>query len=193
MSAIYPGPQCPICKTPLQPESVRTGTIRCGSCLREFEGTAFQPREVQHASVEVVTETPDGVAAACANHARNAAVSSCNRCGLFICTLCEMNVGGATYCPSCFDFTRNAGTLQGGGKRFRDFATMAVTAAVVGLFCAFPVAPFAVYWAIKGIRQRREEGTSAAGPIAALVLGILESVGVVVFISLMIVGMVTGS
>lgn len=181
-----------MCGSGIDPTELHTGAMLCRYCGRDFEATAFSPRELRHAAVQVVTETPDGVAAACANHERNAAVSSCNRCGLFICALCEMNVGDATYCPSCFERVRTEGKLQGGGVRYRDWATMAISAALVGLFCSIPVGPFAIYWAIKGIGQRRQEGTSIAGPVVALTLGIIESIGALFFIVLMIIGMVAG-
>lgn len=187
----YSGPQCPVCTVPLDPTDVRTGNFVCRACGARFEATAFSPREVRHTAVQVVTETPEGVAAACANHARNAAVSSCGRCGLFICALCEMNVGGATYCPSCFDRMRTDGALAG-VTRYRDWASMAVSAAFVGLFCNIPVGPFAIYWAIRGIKQRRTEGGGAAGPIIALILGGLETIAGLVFLTLMIVGMAKG-
>ena len=71
-----------MCNAFLDPGTLRSGVLQCPWCRKTFEATVFQPREVQHAAVQVVTETPDGVAAACANHVRNAAVTNCQRCGL---------------------------------------------------------------------------------------------------------------
>jgi len=137
VSAIYTGPQCPACSTPIDPSVIHGGAMQCPSCLRTFEATPFQPRDHRYAAVQVVTETPDGVAAACANHARNAAVTSCGRCGLFICALCEMNTGDATYCPSCFDRMRGVETQGAIGAHYRDYAMMAIWADVIGLLCFF--------------------------------------------------------
>jgi uncharacterized Zn finger protein (UPF0148 family) len=185
------GPQCPHCSAPLEAAVLRhPGTVHCPSCMRAFEATSFQPREARHQAVQVVTETPDGTAAACANHAGNAAVTSCQRCGLFICALCEMNTGSGTYCPSCFERVR-VETLQG-GARYRDYASMAISGAVVGFLCmgAFiPVGPFVIYWAMKGIRQRRTEGARATGVVVALILGILETLAIVAAVVLLLVGM----
>jgi hypothetical protein len=192
VSAIYTGPQCPSCNAPLEAETLRGGAMQCSFCRTAFEATLFQPRERRHDAVQVVTETPDGVAAACANHARNAAVTSCSRCGLFICALCDMNVGEGSFCPACFDRARNE-TAPGGATRYRDYATMSISAAAVGMLCWFvPIGAFAVYWAIKGIRQRRAEGTGVAGPIVALIAGSLETLVLLFFVTMMIVGMVSG-
>lgn len=163
--------------------------------MRSFEATPFQAREQRHATVHVVTETPEGVAAACANHAGNAAVTSCSRCGLFICALCEMNVGDGAYCPSCFDHLRNEGSSTAVGARYRDYATMARVAALLGLPCIFLGFPgaLAVYWAIQGMKQRRMEGISRAGMIVVMIIGLLEVGAAVSIVALMIIGMVEGS
>lgn len=193
MSAIYAGPQCPSCNAPLEQEAVRAGAMQCPYCRTEFEATPFQPRERHHAAVQIVTETPDGVAAACANHARNAAVTSCLRCGLFICALCDMNVGEGSYCPSCFDRSHDQNAIAATQTRYRDYATMALSTAVIGLLCSiFPFGAFAIYWGIKGIRQRREEGTGIAGPVVAIVLGSLQTLAIVVLIVMLIIGIVVG-
>lgn len=190
MSAIYAGPQCPSCDSPLEPEQLRAGRMTCPFCRTAFEATPFQARDRAHGAVPAVTETPDGIAAACANHARNAAVTNCTRCGLFICALCEMNVGEGSYCPSCFDRVRGDNAVA--TTRYRDYASMSIAAMVVGLLCAFvPVGPFAIVWGLKGVRQRRAEGSRPVGPIIAIVLGILETIAFLALVTLMVIGFVT--
>lgn len=188
------GVQCPLCNAPLDEAELRAGVTQCRYCRKPFEGTLFTPRELQHDAVAIVTETPDGVAGACANHARNAAVATCRRCGLFICSLCEMNVGQGSYCPACFDRVRSEGTLEGGPTRYRNYAGMAVSAVVLGflfstLFLGLPAGIFAIYYAIKGIRQRRDEGVSIAGMIVAIVFAILEIVATLAFIGFLVWGL----
>lgn len=175
----YTGPQCPRCEVALTADWVRTGAITCPYCSRNFEATAFTPpQRTQAVTAEVVTVGPEG-ANACANHTRNAATASCQRCGLFICGLCDMNVGTGSYCPSCFERVRTEGTLQAAARRYRDYAMMARTSAVVGLLFSFiflglPFGAVAVFYAIKARKQRREEGRSLAGVTLVLILGILE-------------------
>jgi hypothetical protein len=140
--------------------------------------------------VQIVTETPDGVAAACANHARNAAVTSCTRCGLFICALCDMNVGEGSVCPSCFQRGREQNALGGAPTRYRDYATMSISGAVLGLLCSIlPVGPFVIWWGVKGIRQRRSEGAGITGVVVAICLGVLETLGMLTWYGLMIFAM----
>lgn len=170
---------------PIGVSDLRTGTMTCANCGTAFETTAFSPREVRHTAVTAVTQTPDGVAAACANHAGNAAVSSCDRCGLFICALCELAVDEITYCPSCFDRMSAEGTLEG-TTRYRDYAAMALGAAVAGVFCAPILGPFAIFWSFRAINQRRGENSGITGPVLSMIFGIIETLaGFSFFVSIM--------
>lgn len=178
-----------MCDAPLDAATLRSGPTQCPACQRPFEGSPFRPAELRHEAVQAVTQTPDGVATACANHAGNAAVTTCQRCGLFICALCDLNTGEGSYCPSCFERIRT-GSVQT-GVRYRDYAGMAVSGAVLALFCWLPIGPFVVYWSAKGIKQRRDEGSGIAGMVVTLIIGILESVAILGGIALMIIGMVT--
>lgn len=169
-------------------DSLHTGRNLCQYCQRAFEGTVFEARERQQDAMHAAAETPDGAATSCANHPRNAATTSCRRCGLFICALCEMNLGDGAYCPSCFDRVRAEGTLRGAARRRMDYAMLARVAALLGLvpcFWGLP-SPLCVWWAAKGIGQRRREGVSTAGMIFVLIVGILQMLSYLAFIGFMI-------
>ena len=192
MSAIYTGAQCPHCTRPLAPEELRSGIVTCAFCKRPFEATLLEARERSHDVVAVAAETPEGVATACANHPGNAAATSCQRCGLFICALCDMNVGDGSFCPSCFDRMRAEGGLRGVARRQMDYAMLARIAAILGLMpCFWGVpAPLGVWWASKGIAQRRNEGVSARGMIFVLIVCILEVLAYLLLVGFMIWAMV---
>ena len=177
---------------PLGASELRSGAIDCIRCSRRFEATAFSPVERKHGHVDVLTATPDGVANACANHARNAAVTNCQRCGLFICALCDMNVGEGSFCPACFDRVRTEGTLKAAVTRYRDYTAMARVALVFGFllspaFLGLPFGGIGIYYAIKGMAQRRSEGTSPRGMVVALVIGVLEALSTFVLAALLFI------
>jgi uncharacterized paraquat-inducible protein A len=183
VSSIYSGPQCPRCRVTLTEDWIRSGAIPCPYCNRVFEATAFTPpQRVETANViEVMAVGPEG-ANACANHTRNAATSVCQRCGLFICALCDMNVGTGSYCPSCFERVRTEGTLQPAARRYRDYAMMARSAAIAGvlfsfMFLGLPFGALTVYYGLKARKQRISEGRSTAGMVFAIVVGIVEMLG----------------
>lgn len=187
----YTGPQCPRCSVALTADWIRTGAITCPYCSGAFEATAFNPPpRRQIVTTEVMTVGPDG-ANACANHTRNAATASCQRCGLFICALCDMDVGAGSYCPTCFERVRTEGTLQSAARRYRDFATMARSAAIAGLFFSImllglPFGAAAVYYGVKARKQRRNEGRSVVGVTFTMIFGILEMLGGLASIALIL-------
>jgi len=191
IASIYSGPQCPRCRVTLPSDAIRSGVITCPHCHDIFEATAFTPPQRAEAAnvVEVMAVGPEG-ANACANHARNAATAVCQRCGLFICSLCDMNVGTGSYCPSCFERVRTEGMLQPAARRYRDYAMMARTSAIVGvlfgfMFLGLPFGAATVYYGLKARKQRISEGRSTAGMVFAIVVGALEmlaGIGTLLFI-----------
>lgn len=179
----YDGPRCPRCNAKLTSDWIHTGTIVCPDCNRPFEATAFSPAPPKLQVAEAVGTTV-GETNACANHARNAATTNCTRCGLFICALCDMNVGSGSYCPACFDRVRAEGTLTTVAKKVRDYGAMARVAAVVGLFFTFAfIGPvfgiLSLYYQAKARKQRREFGEDpwSAGIVFVMLMSILEIVG----------------
>lgn len=175
-AAIYNGPQCPRCLRALPEAWINNGQIVCPECGGDFEATLFQPVERKAGAVRIVDEAPEG-ANVCANHARNAAVTSCQRCGLFICSLCELNVGSASYCPSCFSRLQKEGGLREAAKSYLDYTMISRSAIVIGiLFWPLMVVAggLAMYYALRGMKQRREMGRTVLGPIVMFTLGGLE-------------------
>lgn len=175
----YRGPECPRCAMPLGDSQRQSGTITCRACGKEFEATAFEPPVRPARQAQTVDGAgPDG-ATACATHSGNAAVTSCSRCGLFICSLCEMTIATGTYCPSCFDRIRTEGTQPEVVTRHRDYVSIARLALFTGIVYVFLpfTGAFALYSAIKGIKQRREEGRSPTGAIIIAIFAVAEVIG----------------
>ncbi len=177
----YEGPSCPRCGARLTADWIQTGIVRCPDCNRDFEATAFRPLS-RHLRVEMVESAGPIEANACANHARNAAVTSCGRCGLLICALCNMDVGTGPYCPSCFDRLRSEDALAPAMTRRRDYASMARMAVVAGLLFSFaflgvPFGSVSLFYARKGFKQLRAEGRTIAWLGFTVIVASLEILG----------------
>jgi uncharacterized paraquat-inducible protein A len=188
----YEGPSCPRCHARLTADWIRSGTIVCPDCNKSFEATAFRPPQRRLEVVSVAAAlTPEG-ANACANHARNAAVTNCTRCGLFICALCNMDIGTGPHCPSCFDRLRTDDALSPASTRYRDYSAMARVSMLAGFFFSFmflgiPFAAVSLFYARKGFKQLHDEGRSKIGLIIVTVIAGLEIVGGIALIAIMIV------
>lgn len=192
----YAGPQCPRCGVLLANDTIRSGVNTCAICRRPFEATAFAAPERHAAAVQSVVAAGPAGANACANHAGNAAVTSCARCGLFICSLCEMNIGTGSYCPACFDRIRTEGAATQVVARYRDWASIARLTAIVGLlfYFAWPlVGGLAIFFATKGVKLRREQGRTIAGMIIVMLIGVAEVVGGVAFYGFIVWAFVQGA
>ena len=98
-----------------------------------------------------------------------------------------MNVGEGSFCPSCFDRAREQNSPGGGATRYRDYAAIASSGVLFSLItCGFFPGAFAVYWGVKGVRQRRSEGVGIAGPVISIVLGSIETLGLLAMIALLV-------
>jgi hypothetical protein len=173
----YTGPACPRCNRPLDLRTITEGEDICPSCQGFFEAHVFRPPQRVSRVVQLAEAGPEG-ASACANHLRNAATTSCDRCGVFICGLCELEIGGVRYCPSCFDRLSENGTLDPAQARRRDYVSLALVMAFLGLvpFAGVVPAGLAIYYAIRAFNtpELRE------GRMTTIVVSLLLAIGTLI-------------
>src|SRR5260221_2885309 len=173
----YAGPACPRCRTPVQLAQLTDGPVICTNCGGEFEARVFHP-PTRSARVLQLAQSGPEAAGACANHPRNAAVSTCMRCGIFICSLCELDVDDAKYCPACFERLAQEGSIPSARVRFRDYGSLAIVASFVGFLFSFifglPLGVLTLYYVYKGFRTRRVSGSPATGLVIAAILALID-------------------
>lgn len=175
----YTGPQCPRCRAPLDGERVYDGANVCARCLGDFEARLFTPPRRGARVLQLAQSGPEG-GVSCANHARNAAVAACDRCGLLICSLCQLDVEGDKLCPSCFERLSQDAGADVTRTRFRDYGSLGAIWAFVGLFFSWamlgiPLGIIAIYYCVRAFRQR-ESRSSLGFVIFVLLLSILDVV-----------------
>jgi hypothetical protein len=170
-----PVPACPSCDASVL-EPVERALVSC-PCGQRFEVAVFHPQtRVSSTAVALAAGS-----APCARHAGNAAVSSCEHCGAFMCELCRIEEEGVALCAACFERLAGAGKLASTRISFRNYNGVALSLAVAGLipFLGVLAGPLAMLLAQKGLRQGRELGETHGVTWArvALGLGALELVG----------------
>lgn len=200
MSAAAPLPPafvaCPACGFALAPETIgRESEAACPRCRAVLSGTFFpafrHPKPVVPSTAE---HAADGDAV-CFFHPENRAARSCERCGRFICAVCDMPLGARHLCPTCLSSGLGAEKLPELVVRRFLWAHTALLAGIVplllGLF-VWPVfivtGPAAIFCALFGWKRPGSlpRGRRRWAAVLGLVLGLLQVaiwIGMLVFIT----------
>jgi hypothetical protein len=174
----YFGPACPHCQASLDLTRVMTGLQRCVVCARPFQAARFAA-PVRAIAVKAMVEAAGEGGTACASHPGNASTSNCQRCGVFMCSLCEIDADEMKLCPACFDRLSAEGALASTRTTFRDYGRQASMLALAGVpLMAFGVVlgSAAAFYGIRSLRQLRAMGESGgrARAIVSIVAGLAE-------------------
>ena len=185
----YRGPTCPHCAAPLDLGRLVTGMQRCPECARAFQAVLFAA-PVRPAAVRTVAGAEELAGTACPTHPGNVGSSNCQRCGVFMCSLCEIDTDDMRLCPACFDRLSAEGALASTRTTFRDYGRQAAILAVAGVplvTMGVVIGPAAVYYAIRSLRQLRAMGetTGRARAFVAMASGVCELGFGVFFVYLM--------
>lgn len=179
---------CPHCRTGLAPEDFAadhdTACPQCRNVLRAAVFPAFH-RDAAGAMPGLADRADEGEAV-CFFHAENRAERTCDRCGRFICHVCDMPVGALRLCPSCL-----SGALEAEREselvawRFQ-WSDSALIFGVLPLFLGIFMWPFIVLTGIAavvlGIYGRQRPGSVPRGPRRwAAMLGICGGVLQILF------------
>jgi hypothetical protein len=131
--------------------------------------------------------------AACFFHPGKRAAAPCDRCGRFLCSLCDLELDGEHLCPACFESGQSKGKIKSLENRcFRHdrlaFA-LAVWPIVVIPLMYFTVvtAPAAIYIAIRRWNSPRGPRRQGRGYLIAALLAALIEIVVWVFIVIAII------
>src|SRR6185436_3479825 len=146
---------CPKCHGSLPGELCNSSElVRCRACdsaiLVEVFPAAFQTPQAGVIAEPVVEE---GVAS-CFYHQQKKAVTHCEACGRFLCSLCDVDFGGRHLCPGCLQTGRKKGKIAGldTSRTLWDSGALVVCLLPTVIFVLFPVyivsAPVAITLAV---------------------------------------------
>jgi hypothetical protein len=94
---------CPRCRAALAPEAFSiTHDTACPQCRAVLRAAIFPAFRLDPSdAVPGLADRAGEGEAVCFFHAENRAERTCDRCGRFICHVCDMPVGSRRLCPSC--------------------------------------------------------------------------------------------
>ena len=100
--------RCPKCSTPFEPDlALPVGRMECSHCLSSISFVLFPafhnpPEAISMASGVRAAEGE----AVCFFHPEKRAECTCDRCGRFVCELCDLPFGNRHLCPKCMDTSK---------------------------------------------------------------------------------------
>ena len=105
---------CPNCGGPITPTEPPDGLQSCPYCSKQLRIRLWP---VARQKTNAVSAMPEH--ATCFFHPEKAFEACCQRCGRFLCTLCDFQLGAEHVCPTCFERGRTDSGLQGGTAEWR--------------------------------------------------------------------------
>jgi hypothetical protein len=117
LSALTP---CPTCETPLQIEIF----------------PAFFRKIAPGQKAETVMVEGES---SCFYHAQKKAVRPCDGCGRFLCALCDCELNGQHFCPSCLDVGKSKGKIKNLDNHRTRYDGMALILAILSLLLFFTI------------------------------------------------------
>jgi hypothetical protein len=96
---------CPNCNSALPDWLLRTSRIDtlCPACFKHISVDLFPALFRTRDVLETGTLTASDGEATCFEHPAKRAVAVCTQCGRFLCSLCEVDLHGETWCPACLE------------------------------------------------------------------------------------------
>ena len=105
---------CPNCTGKVEPLETETGWQRCPYCQERLQFRLWPA--IRHNPIAVAA-IPDQ--ATCFFHPEKAFQACCQRCGRFVCALCDLQLGAEHVCPTCFERGRSDIGSNGGKAEWR--------------------------------------------------------------------------
>ena len=105
---------CPGCNTDVPPVEAQTGWQSCPCCEKRLQFRAWAVIRQNTNAAAALSEQ-----ATCFFHPGKAFQACCQRCGRFVCALCDLQLGGEHVCPACFERGRGESTTEAGKAEWR--------------------------------------------------------------------------
>jgi hypothetical protein len=173
--------ECPICRAGLPAHFAQAGIApehfdRCPSCGMSVAAVLFPAAWATQESAPAAAVL--GGDAACFFHGEKRATLACDECGRFLCSLCDLEIGGRHVCPECAQRPTTAGAEPapwGRERTLHDSAALALAVYPLLVFYLTVVtAPIVLFLAVRhwhspqGPVPRRRWRMPLAATIASL-------------------------
>ena len=144
---------CTKCNSTLYATALNTNKLSfCPSCSVSLRADVypamFRPSEAGNSGERLLVDKE----ASCFYHSTKKAVVTCSACGLFLCTLCDVEFNDLHLCPQCLEKGRTKRKIKNLEKSRTCYDTIALYLTIIPIFFIWPTlltAPIAVYMSIR--------------------------------------------
>ena len=142
---------CPGCNGDVRPVEATTGWQNCPYCEKRLQMRVWRVVRPNTTAATALSEQ-----ATCFFHPDKAFQACCQRCGRFVCGLCDLQLGTEHVCPTCFERGRSQSTTEAGQAEWRHrdvlYDSIAVTVGwgwVLVWPMILPAVPIAIFLHVK--------------------------------------------
>lgn len=153
------GIRCPSCDVELLPEQINRDFAPCSNCHHRMQVALFPARFKGRSGGNEAETILTGDEASCFFHPEKKAAVSCERCGRFLCGLCDILLGEEHICSNCIESGRKKGKIQTLENKRTLHDRMALTLAVLPMFTVFLTLITAPWTLFISIRHRKSPGS----------------------------------
>ena len=143
---------CTRCHNGLPDQDWNSPEMRvCAACEARFRVFAF-PALLRERRVAERPQSVEEGDANCFYHPRKKAVTPCDHCGRFLCSLCDIEFRGQRWCPACLESgkrKRTIRTLENSRTHYDTIALSLATLPALGIWPSLFCSPMAIYVAIR--------------------------------------------
>lgn len=105
---------CPSCRGEVTPADTQNGWQRCPYCEENLQVRVWQVARPNTTAPVALSDQ-----ATCFFHPDKAFQACCQRCGRFVCALCDLQLGAEHVCPACFERGRGTSGADAGKAEWR--------------------------------------------------------------------------
>jgi hypothetical protein len=143
---------CPACDVMISPDHYGVGEMSpCPFCGQQLRIDVFPAIEKKTGPLQV-GEAVGEDEASCFYHSEKRAEATCDYCGRFICSLCELELHGKKMCPTCLQAGRQKGKIKNLDRQRTLYDAIALKLSlypIITIWLTIITAPIALYLAFR--------------------------------------------
>jgi hypothetical protein len=143
---------CSRCNTPIPPADWNREHAFCASCRAPFLALVFPAFLSKPGNSTSGTPVLEAGEASCFYHPLKRAVVPCDRCGRFLCALCQVEFLGQNWCPRCIQASGEKGQLaqlDPSRKLYDNLALILATFPALIIWPTIITAPLTLYIVVR--------------------------------------------